>query len=147
MKPQPQRLANILVVDDAPENLQLLVRLLGRSGYAVRPVISGSLALQAARQLPPDLILLDVRMPQMDGYEVCEQLKADAHLKQIPVIFVSAQDAADDKVKAFQTGGVDYVTKPFQPEEVLARVATHLELRRQREQLRENLLQIGRAHV
>jgi len=121
---------NILAVDDTPANLQLLASLLGKYGFLIRTAISGTLALQAARLLPPDLILLDARMPKMDGYEVCKQLKADERLKDIPVIFVSAHGDIDDKVKAFQSGGVDYITKPYQAEEVQSRILTHLEMRR-----------------
>ncbi len=117
---------NILVVDDTPENLQLLVGMLKQKGYKVRPVPSGELALSGAQGFPPDLILLDIMMPQMDGYEVCSKLKADARTKDIPVIFISALSDVLDKVKAFGVGGIDYITKPFQEEEVLARVSTHL---------------------
>jgi len=120
----------ILIVDDTPANLLLLVRMLTQRGYRPQTVLSGRLALEAARAEPPDLILLDINMPEMNGYEVCEQLKADAALKEIPVIFVSALSETIDKVKAFRVGGVDYVTKPFQFEEVQARVQTHLQLRR-----------------
>jgi len=122
--------SDILAVDDTPANLELLISLLGRFGFTVRPALSGELALQAAQKLPPDLILLDARMPKMDGYEVCKRLKADLKLKEIPVIFVSAHGEIGDKVKAFQSGGVDYITKPFQPEEVQSRICTHLEMRR-----------------
>ena len=121
---------NILIVDDMPANVLLLVRMLTERGYTPRPVLSGKLALQAAREEPPDQILLDINMPEMNGYEVCELLKADATLKEIPVIFISALNETIDKVKAFRAGGVDYVTKPFQFEEVYARVQTHLQLRR-----------------
>ena len=131
-------LPNILLVDDTPANLQLLSDILRRKGYTLRPAPSGKLALRAAQAAPPDLILLDVRMPEMDGYEVCERLKADPVLKPIPVIFLSALSETADKVKAFEAGGVDYITKPFQIDEVLARVETHLELQRQRRQLEEN---------
>src|SRR5690349_5816847 len=99
-------------------------------GYKVRPVPGGRLALAAARRDPPDLILLDINMPAMNGYEVCEQLKTDEKLAGIPVIFISALTDNLDKVKAFATGGVDYITKPFQMEELYARVETHLKLRR-----------------
>ena len=126
----PDKAADILAVDDTPANLQLLTSLLGKYGFTVRPAINGEIALQAARRLPPDLILLDARMPKMDGYEVCKQLKRDEKLKDIPVIFVSAHGEIDDKVKAFQAGGVDYITKPFQAEEVQSRIRTHLEIRR-----------------
>ena len=124
------RTASILVVDDAPANLQVLAGMLKDRGYKVRPVPSGKLALLAARRDPPDLILLDIIMPEMNGYEVCEQLKADDNLKGIPVIFISALTEQLDKVKAFAIGGVDYLTKPFQMEELHARAETHLKLRR-----------------
>ena len=130
--------ASILVVDDTLPNLELLSEMLKARGYRVRPVPSGDLALQAARSNPPDLILLDVHMPDMDGYEVCEQLKADEKLKDIPILFISGLSDVGDKVKAFGVGGADYITKPFQFEEVEARVATHLELRRQRRELLES---------
>jgi len=126
---------SILIVDDTPANLRLLSHILTEQGYHVRPVPDGALALAAVRAEPPDLILLDIRMPEMDGYQVCEQLKADAQTRDIPVIFISALDATQDKVRAFQTGGVDYVTKPFQAAEVLARVETHLALRELQRQL------------
>lgn len=121
--------ANILVVDDTPANLRLLVEMLTEKGYKVRPVMDGELALIGAKSMPPDLILLDINMPKMNGYEVCEKLKEDDLTREIPVIFISALDDVLDKVKAFQIGGVDYVTKPFQLEEVLARVETHLSIR------------------
>ncbi|MGO9412567.1 MAG: two-component system response regulator [Spirochaetia bacterium] len=120
---------SILVVDDTAANLTLLSRMLGERGYRVRPVPSGRLALKAAASDPPDLILLDISMPEMDGFEVCRQLKEDPRLRDIPVIFISALTETEGKVKAFRRGGVDYVTKPFQIEEVEARVETHLRLR------------------
>jgi phosphoserine phosphatase RsbU/P len=129
--------ASILVVDDTPANLQVLTGMLKDRGYKVRPVPSGKLALQAATHDPPDLILLDINMPDMNGFEVCEKLKADAKLKGIPVIFISALTEQIDKVKAFATGGVDYLTKPFQMEELHARVETHLKLRRLQIELEE----------
>jgi two-component system sensor histidine kinase/response regulator len=135
-------LAEILIVDDTPANLQLLSGMLKEQGYKVRPVPSGKLALQVAQIEPPDLILLDILMPEMDGYEVCEKLKADDRLKEIPVIFISALSETIDKVKAFSIGGVDYVTKPFQFEEVHARVRTHLELSRQKRELKKNYEQL-----
>jgi sigma-B regulation protein RsbU (phosphoserine phosphatase) len=121
---------SILIVDDTPANLRLLSQMLAERGYQVRPVPDGQLALVATRAEPPDLILLDIRMPEMDGYEVCEHLKADDQTRGIPIIFISALDETQDKVKAFTAGGVDYITKPFQIEEVLARVETHLALRK-----------------
>jgi two-component system, NtrC family, sensor kinase len=120
---------NILVVDDTPDNLRLLVGILTEQGHKVRPVPSGKLALLAAQGMPPDLILLDIKMPEMDGYEVCERLKADGRTCDIPVIFLSALNDVFDKVKAFQLGGVDYITKPFQAEEVGIRIKTHLTIR------------------
>ena len=135
----------ILVVDDVPANLRQLCEMLERSGYQVRPAQDGAMALKAAESSPPDLILLDIRMPGMDGYEVCLRLKANAALRDIPVLFISALGESEDKVKAFDAGGVDYITKPFQHEEVLARVKTHLELRQCRLSLQQALvLQISR---
>src|SRR5687767_10606767 len=122
--------ASILIVDDTPANLQVLAGMLKDRGYKVRPVPSGKLALQAAQRDPPDLILLDINMPEMNGYEVCEHLKADDQLKAIPVIFISALTEQLHKMKAFATRGVDYITKPFQMEELHSRVETHLKLRR-----------------
>ena len=124
-------------MDDTPANLQVLAGMLKDRGYKVRPVPSGKLALLAARRDPPDLILLDINMPEMNGYEVCEHLKADDKLKGIPVIFISALTEQLDKVKAFAIGGVDYITKPFQMEELHARVETHLKLRRLQIELEE----------
>ncbi len=120
---------SILIVDDTPANLRLLSSMLAEQGYHVRPVPEGSMAITAAQIAPPDLILLDIKMPEMNGYEVCEKLKTDGKTRDIPIIFISALDATEDKVNAFAVGGVDYVTKPFQVEEVLARVETHLALR------------------
>jgi two-component system sensor histidine kinase/response regulator len=127
--------SSILMVDDNPVNLQVLTSMLRQSGWRPRPVTSGRLGLQAARNEPPDLVLLDVNMPDMNGYQVCEQLKADARLAEIPVIFISALGEVLDKVRGFQAGGVDYVTKPFQIDEVKARVTAHLELRRKTTEL------------
>ena len=143
----PEGIPNVLIVDDTPANLQLLTGMLKERGYKVRPVPSGRLALQAAKNDPPDLILLDIMMPEMDGYEVCKQLKADEKLTEIPVIFISALNETVDKVKAFGVGGLDYVTKPFQFEEVNARVRTHLELQRQRRKLKENYDQLRRLEA
>ncbi|WP_449418705.1 response regulator [Phormidium nigroviride] len=126
---------NILIVDDTPENLQVLSATLSESGYKVRGVINGKMAVRAARSAPPDLILLDIRMPDTNGYEVCEELKADSQTSKIPVIFISALDEVLDKVKAFQVGGEDYITKPFQVEEVVARVEHQLTIQRLQKQL------------
>lgn len=128
---------NILIVDDTPNNLRLLSSMLIKQGYEVRSAISGPVALMAVRTVPLDLILLDVNMPKMNGYEVCEQLKADEQTRDIPVVFLSALGEALDKVQAFQVGGIDYITKPFQVEEVLARVETHLTLRRMQIELQQ----------
>ncbi|HBE88195.1 MAG TPA: hybrid sensor histidine kinase/response regulator [Elusimicrobia bacterium] len=130
--------AEILIVDDAPANLELLSDLLKERGYTVRAATSGKLALQAVRNAPPDIILLDIKMPEMNGYQVCAELKADEKLKDIPVIFLSSLGETADKVRAFTAGGVDYITKPVQLEEVEARVATQLALRRRGLQLRES---------
>lgn len=129
--------ANILIVDDTPANLRLLSNMLTVQSYKVRAVVNGPMALTAVHTVPPDLILLDINMPGMNGYEVCAQLKADPQTRDIPVIFISALDEIRDKVKAFTVGGVDYITKPFQLEEVLARVQTHLALRELQKQLQE----------
>lgn len=129
--------AAIMVVDDTPANLTLLSNVLRERGHSVFSFPRGELALQAAMKNPPDLILLDVRMPGINGYEVCERLKADARLRDIPVIFISASNETIDKVRAFGVGGVDYVTKPFQFEEVHARVGTHLRIRRLQQELQE----------
>jgi putative two-component system response regulator len=126
---------NILVVDDTPANLTLLAKMLGERGYRVRPVPSGGLAIKAAASDPPDLMLLDISMPEMDGFELCRRLKEDPRLREVPVIFISALTETEGKVKAFQRGGVDYITKPFQIEEVEARVETHLKLRRAQAEL------------
>jgi len=117
---------NILVVDDTIANLYLLTELLKENGYEVRPAPNGNLALRAVKSRPPDLILLDIMMPDIDGYEVCRRLKAAKYSQNIPVIFISAIGETMDKVKAFNVGGVDYITKPFEQEEVLVRIKTHL---------------------
>ena len=139
-------LASILAVDDTPANLQVLAGMLKDRGYKVRPVPGGKLALLAARRDPPDLILLDINMPEMNGYEVCQHLKADENLRGIPVIFISALTEQLDKVKAFATGGVDYLTKPFQMEELHARVETHLKLRRLQIELEETNARLAKAN-
>lgn len=128
---------SILIVDDMYASLRLLTEMLTEEGYEVRPVPNGSLALSSARADPPDLVLLDIRMPEVDGYTVCEQLKSDERTRDIPVIFISALNETFDKVKAFSLGGVDYITKPFQAEEVVARVRMHLHLQQLRNHLEE----------
>lgn len=128
---------NILVVDDTLDNINLLATMLTEIGYKVRKALSGQMALMGVQAAPPDLILLDISMPEMNGYEVCEKLKASEQTRDIPVIFLSALDNVLDKVKAFSIGGVDYITKPFQLEEVVVRVENHLTIRRLQKQLSE----------
>ncbi len=126
---------NILVVDDTPDNLRLLGAILTDQGYRVRKALNGQTALKTVRTVPPDLILLDINMPGMNGYEVCQELKADKQTQEIPVIFISALDDVLDKVKAFKVGGVDYITKPFQGEEVIARIDNQLKIQQLQKQL------------
>lgn len=133
--PGPDKSGDILIVDDTPANLRLLSQLLTEHGYKVRAVLNGLRAIEAAQAQVPDLILLDIMMPDLDGYAVCHRLKSLAATRNVPVIFISALGEADDKVNAFTVGGVDYVTKPFEPREVLARVQTHVTLRRLHRQL------------
>lgn len=128
---------NILIVDDNPANLDLLSGILSEQGYKVRLIPDGKLALMSVQSTRPDLILLDILMPEMDGYQVCEKLKADERTKDIPVIFVSAVHEVFDKVKAFSLGGVDYITKPFEAKEVLARIENQLRISRLSKQLLE----------
>jgi len=132
------KMSDILVVDDTPANLKLLTGMLKDRGYKTRVATNGTLALQSIRNTAPEIVLLDINMPDMNGFEVCEQLKADEATRDIPVIFISALNETMDKVKAFGVGGVDYITKPFQLEEVEARVRTHLELRRQKRTIQES---------
>jgi two-component system, sensor histidine kinase and response regulator len=128
---------SILIVDDTPANLQLLAVMLSKQGYKVRMAQDGTMALMSIQSSPPDLILLDIMMPELNGYEVCSRLKASSQTKEIPVIFISALNEVFDKVKAFEVGGVDYITKPFQAQEVLARVEHQLHIRRLSQQLLE----------
>ncbi len=134
MTEQPRR-HSILMVDDTPTNVRLLSDLLVSRGYEVREALNGPAALAMVKANPPDMILLDIFMPEMDGYQVCELLKADPQTRDIPVIFISALSDIDNIVKGFEVGGVDYVTKPFKFREVLARVATHLMLVEQRKEI------------
>ena len=113
---------DILIVDDTLANLRLLTDMLRDQGFKVRGVRSGPMAINAAQSAAPDLILLDINMPEMDGYETCRRLQADERTSEVPIVFLSALDEALDKVKAFEVGGVDYITKPFQIEEVLVRI-------------------------
>jgi putative two-component system response regulator len=129
--------AKILAVDDTPASLKLLTDLLKLEGYKVHSAINGETALKSANMNPPDLVLLDIRMPVMDGYEVCRRLKADPVTRNVPIIFVSAASETEDKVHGFEIGAVDFITKPYQPNELFARVRTHLELNRLQHHLEE----------
>lgn len=138
MKAESQSLQEeILVVDDQQDNILLLSTMLSLEGYQVKNVMSGQSAFQIAKDTQPHLILLDINMPEMNGYEVCQLLKADCQTKDIPIIFISASNYALDKVKAFNCGGNDYITKPFQIEEVSARIKNQLAIRRLQLQLTE----------
>jgi two-component system cell cycle response regulator len=125
----------ILIVDDMPDNVNLLSRILTQQGYTIQTAGNGTQTFDRVQKSPPDLILLDINLPGMDGYEICERLKQDERTRDIPVIFISAMDNIGDKIKAFQCGGVDYILKPFDYEEVQARVRTHLDILRLRLQL------------
>jgi DNA-binding response OmpR family regulator len=151
------RVAEILIVDDMPANVQMVSLMLSERKYEVRTALGGKLALQSVQDNPPDLILLDINMPEMDGFTVCEQLKSNDKYKEIPVIFISSLSETLDKVKAFQVGGVDYVEKPFRLEEFFARIETHLKMRNLRRELsshnqrleelvRERTDQLAEAH-
>ena len=120
---------HILIVDDEIANLKLLKELLSHEGYQVRPADHPQVAIDSALAQPPALILLDVKMPEMDGFEACRRLKQDERTREVPVVFISALHEIDDKLRGFEVGGVDYITKPFQEEEVLVRVRTHMDLR------------------
>jgi diguanylate cyclase (GGDEF)-like protein len=157
---QRGRPKEILVVDDTPNNLRLLLRALSSQGYLVCCAKSAALALARVQRALPDMVLLDIRMPQMDGYELCQWLKANARTREIPVIFLSVLDGAEDKVKAFGLGGVDYIAKPFQIDEVLARVGYHLQaqqlqlqlqsenrrLHQENEEQQQSLAQLGQSY-
>lgn len=140
--PEPTIPASILVVDDTPHNVRLLSTILTGQGYQVRKALNGQRALATVQEFPPHLILLDVMMPEMNGYELCEYLKSSPTTSSIPVIFLSALDDASDKVKAFDVGAVDYITKPFKEKEVLARVANQLTIQSQKQLLQEQRNQL-----
>lgn len=137
--------SDILVVDDSNSASKLLVDILAAEGHQVRVANSGQLAMSSVMKLLPDLILLDVQMPGIDGFKVCRWIKEDAKLKGIPVIFISAASNVKDIVMGFHAGGVDYITKPFQVEEVLARVETQLQLKRQKELLEQRTAELEEA--
>jgi len=128
---------NILIVDDTPDNLRLLTKILEYQGYIIRKSLNGRMALQGAERHPPDLILLDINMPEMNGYEVCQQLKASKTTDQIPIIFISVLDKINNKAQAFELGGQDYIIKPFQELEVVMRVKNQLLIKQQHQQLLE----------
>jgi PAS domain S-box-containing protein len=133
---------HILVVDDSVSNLLLLERILGKAGYESRCITSGELAISEVQMYCPDLILLDIQMPEMDGYEVCQQFKSMAVIRDVPIIFLSAFDSPEDKVRAFDLGAADYVTKPFQAQEVLARIKNQLAIRQLQRQLEQQNIQL-----
>ena len=134
--------SSVLIVDDAAEDLRHLAAVLKRGGLVPRPVLSGRLAIEAAVIDPPDLVLLDIRIPEMSGLDICRWFKRDERLRGIPIIFISGLQGADDKVEAFRAGGIDYVSKPFQEQEVLIRVKTHLGLRQLQARLASNNAQL-----
>lgn len=127
----------IMIVDDAPDNLKLLERLLAKQGYRIQVSRNGLEALQIAPRLKPELILLDIVMPEMDGYEVCRQLRLNSRTKEIPIIFLSARDKTEDIVRGFQMGAADYITKPVNPAELYARIFNHIELKRLKNDLNQ----------
>lgn len=139
---EKNRRESILIVDDTPENLTVLHKMLAENGYRVRPALNGEIALKTTQADLPDLILLDIIMPGLDGYEVCHKLKAQENTRDIPIIFISALNEIEDKMRAFSEGGVDYITKPFQSQEVLARVKTHISLKRANEKLKQMIKDI-----
>lgn len=136
--PPPSR-CNILIVEDMISIQQYLTKLLSKHGYKVRSFSNGKMALNSIRHNPTDIILLDIKIPDMNGYEVCKALKADEVTSEIPIIFLSALDEPIDKVKAFNLGCSDYITKPFEPEEILARIKTQLTIQEQKKQLKEEI--------
>ena len=142
MELPPEKRREILVVDDTPANLSILTQMLSQQGYLVRPALTGELALKAVKKSHPDLILLDIMMPGINGYHVCQELKAHEHTRDIPILFISALDDPMEKVKAFELGGVDFITKPFHAQEVLARVNTQLKLQQMQQQLQAQNAQL-----
>ena len=141
-----QVIPNILIVDDVVDNLNVLGFMLKANGYNVRSVLNGAMALHVAEKEKPDLILLDIMMPDMDGFEVCKRIKANPTLSDVPVIFISALNSTTDIVKALSTGGADYITKPFKAEEVRARIATHLKIHDQRKELQRQREELSEAN-
>ncbi len=144
---KPTAKGDILIVDDNPVNLDLLSGMLLDRGFRVRVATNGRRALSAAKSATPDLVMLDINMPEMDGYEVCRQMKGDDLTRNVPIIFISALDNALDKVKAFSTGGADYVTKPFQFEEVLARIEIQLKISRLQKEMEQKNAEMEHANL
>jgi PleD family two-component response regulator len=139
IRDKKQYSGGILIIDDQLENLRVLSEILKHQGYRIRQAINGTSALRAIQSSPPDLILLDIKMPDMDGYEVCQKLKSDPQTEEIPIIFISGLNEVWDKVRAFEVGGVDYISKPFQVEEVMARIETQFTIQRQKQQLQAEI--------
>ncbi|MFB2918742.1 MULTISPECIES: response regulator [Aerosakkonema] len=137
---------NILVVDDCPNNLRVLSSILTQNGYIVRKALDGKIAINACQKILPDLILLDIMMPNMDGYQLCKYFKENEKTRHIPIIFISALDDVLDKVKAFNSGGADYITKPFEVKEVLARVTNQLTIRQLYNALTDQNLQLQKLN-
>ena len=137
--------SRILVIDDNPKNLDVLSDLFDRENFAVLFALDGKSGIQRAKIGQPELILLDIMMPGIDGFEPCRRLKADAITRNIPVIFMTALSETPDKIQGFKLGAVDYITKPFQPEEVLARIHTHLKIQHLQEELLRNNLELQAA--
>src|SRR5512147_784246 len=138
--------SRILVVDDTPANIQALAGTLKERGYQISVATNGKQALEIVERVHPDLILLDVMMPEMDGFETCRRLKASEGTRGIPVIFLTAKTEVEDIVKGFEVGAVDYVAKPFNPHELLARVSTHLTMDELRRKLASKNAELARAH-
>ncbi len=132
----------IIIIDDSQESLEMLTVMLERKGYAVFQALGGRIGLKIAEKAEPDLIILDIKMPEMDGYETCRRLKQNPKLQNVPVIFISGLEETMNIVKAFESGGVDYIIKPFQSEEILARIKNHLSLRSMQEELEEQNIKL-----
>ena len=139
---QPEQKGSILIVDDNLSNLEILSEILEENGYDIRGAADARTALMLIKNDPPDIILLDIRMPGMSGYDLCGLLKSDESMRNITVIFLSALDDIGNKIKGFSLGAVDYITKPFQGEDVLARVRTHLSLRNMQKKLEEQNIRL-----
>lgn len=142
-----KRKGDILIVDDEPANLRLLAKILEQENYGIRTVINGDMALKSVALRHPDLILLDINLPDMSGYDICDQIKHNETTRAIPVIFISALEELDKKVKAFAVGGVDYITKPFHAQEVVVRLETHLSLLRTRQALIESQTALKQTNI